>query len=203
MLVHLDESRYQSRDLSQPLRVTNRSHTRPLTNPPNWSHPRRRTIIPYPASALTPSHLHQSQPSSNPPSISSSQKSSPISHSNPIQSPIHTPQPPSFPSTMAIYSSVAPPSQQPVDIEAWSASALEALSISPSARGTGVSLSIPLDRDDEGEVLKRQCASKPRREPLRRDSLKRREALLRGKEGSRRRQRWENGECDACLSLVV
>ena len=32
-----------------------------------------------------------------------------------------------------------------------------------------------------------------RREPIRRDSLKRREALLKGKEGSRRRQRWENG----------
>lgn len=32
-----------------------------------------------------------------------------------------------------------------------------------------------------------------RREPLRRDSLKRREALQKGKDGSRRRQRWENG----------
>lgn len=32
-----------------------------------------------------------------------------------------------------------------------------------------------------------------RREPLRRDSLKRREALIKGKDGSRRRQRWENG----------
>lgn len=32
-----------------------------------------------------------------------------------------------------------------------------------------------------------------RREPIHRDSLKRREALLKGKEGSRRRQRWENG----------
>ncbi|KAF3092151.1 hypothetical protein TWF102_008558 [Orbilia oligospora] len=31
-----------------------------------------------------------------------------------------------------------------------------------------------------------------RRTPLRRDSMKRREALLKGKEGSRRRQRWEN-----------
>lgn len=40
------------------------------------------------------------------------------------------------------------------------------------------------------------------RELVRRDSLKRREALLKGKEGSRRRQRWENGACqlsiDAC-----
>jgi hypothetical protein len=32
-----------------------------------------------------------------------------------------------------------------------------------------------------------------RREPLSRDSSKRREALLKGKDGSRRRQRWENG----------
>ena len=30
-------------------------------------------------------------------------------------------------------------------------------------------------------------------EPIRRDSLKRREALLKGKEGSRQRRRWENG----------
>ena len=30
-------------------------------------------------------------------------------------------------------------------------------------------------------------------EPSRRDSMKRREALLKGEEGSRRRQRWENG----------
>ena len=35
------------------------------------------------------------------------------------------------------------------------------------------------------QVYKRQA-------PVRRDSLKRREALLKGKEGSRRRQRWEN-----------
>jgi hypothetical protein len=29
--------------------------------------------------------------------------------------------------------------------------------------------------------------------PVRKDSMKRRDALLKGKEGSRRRQRWENG----------
>jgi CHASE1-domain containing sensor protein len=33
----------------------------------------------------------------------------------------------------------------------------------------------------------------PRNEPMRPDSLKRREALLKGKEGSRQRRRWENG----------
>lgn len=93
---------------------------------------------------------------------------------------------------MAIYSSVPPPEQQ-VDVEAWTVSALQSLSVSsPSATPVkGVSLSIPLDaRDDDTS----KAAYKARREPLRRDSMKRREALLKGKEGSRRRQRWENGE---------
>lgn len=40
-----------------------------------------------------------------------------------------------------------------------------------------------------------------RRETLHRDSLKRRDALLKGKEGSRRRQRWENGSCFSFLPL--
>lgn len=112
---------------------------------------------------------------------------------------------------MAIYSAVPPPEQQApaaaasapqtpapaaIDIEAWTVSALQSLSVSPSARGTGVSLSIPLDslrdRDDDGTPSK--AAYKPRKEPLRRDSQNRREALLKGKEGSRRRQRWENGK---------
>ena len=77
-------------------------------------------------------------------------------------------------------------------------------------RGTTVTLSIPLD----DSVLSTGNTSAPkakllgqastqtqqvpsvsfrRREPLRRDSLKRREALLKGKDGSRRRHRWENG----------
>jgi R3H-associated N-terminal domain len=101
---------------------------------------------------------------------------------------------------MAIYSAVPPPSQQPqptqatVEIEAWTVSALQSLSISPSARGTGASLSIPLDISDAAKV----ASYKPRKEPVKRDSQKRREALLKGKEGSRRRQRWENGEL--CLA---
>jgi len=63
-------------------------------------------------------------------------------------------------------------------------------------RGTTMKLEIPLDGrpsdvrvgdgDDERQVLV------PRRSLSRRDSMKRREALLVGKEGSRRRQRWEN-----------
>jgi hypothetical protein len=104
---------------------------------------------------------------------------------------------------MAIYSSVPPPTQQPsttpaVDIEAWTVSALQSLSVSPSARGTGVTLSIPLDNTREREQddgAPARPAYKPRKDPLvRRDSQRRREALLKGKEGSRRRQRWENGE---------
>jgi hypothetical protein len=105
--------------------------------------------------------------------------------------------------TMAIYSSVPPPAQQPtttsaIDIEAWTVSALQSLSVSPSARGTGVTLSIPLDNSHEREDATgapARPAFKPRKDPLlRRDSQRRREALLKGKEGSRRRQRWENGE---------
>jgi R3H-associated N-terminal domain len=112
---------------------------------------------------------------------------------------------------MAIYSSVPPPSQQPaatstsaVDIEAWTVSALQSLSVSPSARSTGVTLSIPLDMMRERERkhadgAPARAAYKPRKDQLlRRDSQRRREALLKGKEGSRRRQRWENGELRRC-----
>lgn len=76
-------------------------------------------------------------------------------------------------------------------------------------RGSSVPLSIPLDDPvpvvQTGAVPKvklvaREPETQPvasvsfrRREPIRRDSLKRREALLKGKDGSRRRQRWENG----------
>lgn len=103
---------------------------------------------------------------------------------------------------MAIYSSVAPPEQQtgsiqqeatPIDVEAWTVSALSSLSISPSARGTGVTLSIPIDDSPEDASAAIKAALKPRRDALQRDSMKRRDALIRGKEGSRRRQRWENG----------
>jgi hypothetical protein len=45
-----------------------------------------------------------------------------------------------------------------------------------------------LDSNDKKAAYKARV-----KEPGRRDSQKRREALLKGKEGSRRRQRWENG----------
>ncbi|KAG2421818.1 hypothetical protein HFD88_005794 [Aspergillus terreus] len=87
--------------------------------------------------------------------------------------------------------------------------------LSPSRgglRGATVSLSIPLDDPvpspettahprvkflGTSSAAPAQTSKTPsvafrRREPLRRDSLKRREALLKGKDGSRRRQRWEN-----------
>jgi hypothetical protein len=110
---------------------------------------------------------------------------------------------------MAIYSSVPLPSQQQqsgaptpaavgVDIEAWTVSALQSLSVSPSARGTGVTLSIPLDaieRDNDAVDLRAaKTAYKSRKEPLRRDSLKKRDAVLKGKEGSRARRRYDNSE---------
>ncbi|KAH6958399.1 R3H-associated N-terminal domain-containing protein [Fusarium avenaceum] len=133
---------------------------------------------------------------------------------------------------MAIYNSVPPPEQQPttttppptatnvplaavqvqspptpvknsaIDIDAWTISALQSLSVSPVARGIGAPLAIPID-----EVVKAQPkpsernvnfdgheeqASNLRRPPSRRDSQRRRELVLKGKEGSRQRRRWEN-----------
>ncbi|PBP21161.1 hypothetical protein BUE80_DR008002 [Diplocarpon rosae] len=105
---------------------------------------------------------------------------------------------------MAIYSSVPPPEQQtpsalpsataeavqPGDIQTGTTTAsLAALSISPSARGTGVTLSISLEDEVEPRP---KIAGGDKKKKERRDSMKRREALLKGKEGSRRRQRWEN-----------
>lgn len=82
-------------------------------------------------------------------------------------------------------------------------------------RGTSIALDIPLDTEapkraeqrrsvataeyPEGDRVDsvQQPGPQPsgyvRRRPSDRDSLRRREALLKGKEGSRRRQKWENG----------
>ncbi|KAI0889751.1 R3H-associated N-terminal domain-containing protein [Annulohypoxylon maeteangense] len=87
-----------------------------------------------------------------------------------------------------------------VDIEAWTVSALESLSISGIARGTGTPLSIPLDEESlkkssvtiQDPRAKSTAITPPPRPLSRRDSQKRREALLKGKEGSRQRRRWEN-----------
>ncbi|KAL7793062.1 R3H-associated N-terminal domain-containing protein [Trichoderma ceciliae] len=127
---------------------------------------------------------------------------------------------------MAIYSAVAPPPESPppsqatannifpatpasnaaIDIEAWTISALQSLSVSPIARGTGSPLSIPLDAvttPSKRSMGRRQVAmmasseedavvASLRRPPSARDSQKRREALMKGREGSRQRRRWEN-----------
>lgn len=68
----------------------------------------------------------------------------------------------------------------------------------PGLRGASVSLAIPLDDDVPARTTSRvkapgQSVTFRRREPLRRDSMRKREAYLKGKDGSRRRQRWENG----------
>ncbi|KAF3386492.1 hypothetical protein F1880_000087 [Penicillium rolfsii] len=111
--------------------------------------------------------------------------------------------------------------QQTLAISAWTeqaAASLQDLTLSESTttnradpagtashcglRGTTVSLTIPIDDQiptvpSQGKVVTSGESRPPtvsfrRREPLSRDSLKRREALLKGKDGSRRRQRWEN-----------
>ncbi|KAI8961407.1 R3H-associated N-terminal domain-containing protein [Daldinia sp. FL1419] len=88
-----------------------------------------------------------------------------------------------------------------IDIEAWTISALESLNVSPVARGVGAPLLIPLDehesaRKTSGTIQdprsKSTAIAPPPRPPSRRDSQCKREALLKGKEGSRQRRRWEN-----------
>jgi hypothetical protein len=118
---------------------------------------------------------------------------------------------------------VLPQRREPVDVAEWTARTaqeLASLTLSTttqaSVRGTTVRLDISLDdehppprpsravtaekpdkagetADPDVDVNAESKYTPKRREPLRRDSLKRREALLKGKEGSRRRQRWENG----------
>ena len=91
---------------------------------------------------------------------------------------------------------------QPIDVQAWTeqaAQSLNALSVTPpgGVRGTSVSLAIDLDEQSERKTVSGEVVANayrhPRHKLLRRDSLERREALLKGKEGSRRRTRWENG----------
>jgi len=56
--------------------------------------------------------------------------------------------------------------------------------------GTSVRMSVPLDASSVKRVMP---IYDPDRKIARRDSMDRREALLKGKEGSRQRRRWENG----------
>ena len=102
------------------------------------------------------------------------------------------------------------------NVKAWTeqaAEALESVNLSTnSPKGTSITLSIPLDSSAEvatsGLPFRNTVRPKTptqgqlhttsgKRTIIRRDSLDRREALLKGKEGSRQRRRWENGECIA------
>lgn len=115
-----------------------------------------------------------------------------------------------YPDANAYAQNGAPNASVPhsTNIEAWTEQVTQSIGsvslVSPGAvPGTNASLAINLDepthqRRDEsaGDAHHADGASlgyRPRRDSLRRDSLKRREALLKGKEGSRRRTRWENG----------
>lgn len=87
----------------------------------------------------------------------------------------------------------------PVDIEAWTISALESLSVSPITRGTGTPLAINIDEQVKKAAVTVAADAPPvqqtpiRRPLSRRDSQKKRDALLKGNEGTRQRRRWENG----------
>lgn len=90
-----------------------------------------------------------------------------------------------------------------MNIEAWAASALASLSISSTAPSTtDPPMAIPLD-----DPLSTASKSPPRAPPrtlsltmspgvarLQREPLRRRDTFLQGREGTRRRRRWENGK---------
>lgn len=94
-----------------------------------------------------------------------------------------------------------------VNIEAWTEETIESLrtvrissasfSSTRITRGASAPLEISLDQEqvvtDTEATTTTPTSYARRREPVRRDSMNRREALLKGKEGSRRRQKWENG----------
>ncbi|PNH44511.1 hypothetical protein VD0004_g3176 [Verticillium dahliae] len=131
-----------------------------------------------------------------------------------VPPPSEAPRPVASPAAKAASPSPRTPSRQinhatppgVIDIEAWTISALQSLSVSPIARGTGSPLTIPLDEAPKQKEDKTQAegtrrtvtiAVDPRADPIRRplsrrDSLKSRDAALKGSEGSRQRRRWEN-----------
>jgi hypothetical protein len=104
---------------------------------------------------------------------------------------------------------IAPANTTYVSVESWTEEAVRAMSsmaISspPAVRGTSVVLQIPLDGDAadkevtaNGEGISAGEAVRSgyvlRRKTSNRDSLRTREAILKGKDGSRNRRRWENG----------
>ncbi|KXJ95685.1 R3H-associated N-terminal domain-domain-containing protein [Microdochium bolleyi] len=100
-----------------------------------------------------------------------------------------------------------PTTSSTIDIEAWAVSAIESLRVSPVAAAAMTTvprpkqqpLSIPLDEDlaktrkvSIDPRAKNNAVTPPPRPASRRDSMKRRDSLIIGKEGSRQRRRWEN-----------
>lgn len=87
------------------------------------------------------------------------------------------------------------------------------LSAPQGSRNNDASLAIPIDEqprlkpantvENVLHASAHHTVAPSRHEPLRRDSLKRREALAKGHEGSRRRQRWENGSCQTIWTTVI
>jgi hypothetical protein len=104
---------------------------------------------------------------------------------------------------------IAPANTTYVSVESWTEDAVRAMStmtigVPAAVRGTSVALQIPLDGDltdktgtANGEGISAAEAVRSgyvlRRKTSNRDSLRTREAILKGKDGSRNRRRWENG----------
>ncbi|KJX93756.1 hypothetical protein TI39_contig4262g00009 [Zymoseptoria brevis] len=110
---------------------------------------------------------------------------------------------------MAIFPELHPEPSSIERVDAWAVTQLAdalsgtAITSPPPRQARTVTIEIPLDerepiQDESTRLRLRAARPEPvhtvykRSEPIRRDSLKRRESLLKGKEGSRRRQRWEN-----------
>lgn len=97
-----------------------------------------------------------------------------------------------------------------VDVASWTQEALKSLDLNAPVRGTSVALAIPLDDGPEAEGQPGISAGEAvrsghviRRKTSNRDSLRHRETLLKGKEGSRQRRRWENGSCQLLYSCPL
>ncbi|KAJ6447155.1 uv-damaged DNA-binding protein [Purpureocillium lavendulum] len=142
------------------------------------------------------------------PSSSSPPKAKPLNASSPMAIYSAVPPPEELVSNVAASGQLPPPPHHApstpvtngaIDIDAWTVQALQSLSISPVARGTGTPLAINIDdrkvtvqADARAVDFKSKTPDVPRRPPSARDSQRKRDAVLRGKEGSRQRRRWEN-----------
>lgn len=96
-----------------------------------------------------------------------------------------------------------------VDVASWTQGALQSLDLNAPIRGTSTALAIPLDdgtvADGQGITAGEAVRSGHvlRRKTSNRDSLRHRDTLLKGKEGSRQRRRWENGSCQLLSSCAL